>query len=649
MLKLSQIKEVLQRISVDGKLPKQLLHEYYDESVKIKEDVEKVFGDDYPDYLGINRPREKRAHKLYRENIYKNPLKGFLDKQIERLDYIPESDDFSVIWHEGKQAKALKEHNDTAFAEKTGFEDWFFDFVKGDFVKDPNAVLVLIPHEIPEFDTEAYKPMAELIASENVLQFQKGKFAVLRSSREVKVVNVHNQSVSSDGLLLYFFDHESFTVVRETSRNGRGSALKSTFSIWGLSYELTPDLMTEAIFEPFLHRCSGLPARKIGKKRLKVNGKGEELFASTVTNALEHIKDAQARYSDIQVEFNYHVNSQEYRVATRPCSAVGCDKGDIPIRGTDGAITGKKKCESCQGSGMEIGSSALDFIVYSMPKKEGFTDIPGGVPPVPGGFIPRPIESVRELVLEYKRKTDEAYADVHMAFHNRTPLVESGTAKEVDREEFYRDCITLAKHFCGLLQWSYKVQTNYMFGLVGVDELQVPKVITPSRFMLSGIDETRTELNEAIINQYDSDLVGIIQARMFEYQGGKDSVEYKRFVTRMRLDPYRAYKPAEKTFQLGLISQVAEVGSEAYEAMVKQFILSFQFNVLLDEAEMAYPDFYVYPLKERQAILMKLLEKYVGGIPKGMQLPVFGAKNKPNNDGNAEEETVNADSEDGTD
>lgn len=649
MLKLSQIKEVLQRISVDGKLPKQLLHEYYDESIKIKEDVEKVFADDYPDYLSINRPREKRAHKTYRENIYKNPLKGFLDKQIERLDYIPESDDFSVIWHEGKQAKALKEHNDTAFAEKTGFEEWFFDFVKSDFVKDPNAVLVLIPHEIPEFDTETYKPMAELIGSENVLQFQKGKFAVLRSSREVKVINVHNQSVSSDGLLLYFFDHESYTVVRETSRNGRGSALTSTFSIWGLSYELTPDLMTEAVFEPFLHRCSGLPARKIGKKRLKVNGKGEELFASTVTNALEHIKDAQARYSDIQVEFNYHVNSQEYRVATRPCSAVGCDKGDIPIRGADGAITGKKKCESCQGSGMEIGSSALDFIVYSMPKKEGFTDVPGGVPPVPGGFIPRPIESVRELVLEYKRKTDEAYADVHMAFHNRTPLIESGTAKEVDREEFYRDCITLAKHFCGLLQWSYKVQTNYMFGLVGVDELQVPKVITPSRFMLSGIDETRTELNEAIINQYDSDLVGIIQARMFEYQGGKDSVEYKRFVTRMRLDPYRAYKPAEKTFQLGLISQVAEVGSEAYEAMVKQFILSFQFNVLLDEAEMAYPDFYVYPIKERQAILVKLLEKYVGGIPKGMQLPVFGVKNDPNGDGNTEEETVTADAEDGTD
>lgn len=628
MLQLSQIQEVLRAISVDGTLPKGFTHEYYEESKGIKEDIESVFGNGYPEYLNINRPREKKAHKEYREKIYKNPLKGFLDKQIERLDYIPESDDFSVVWHEGRQADLLKQYNAQAFIEKNGFEDWFFDFAKTDFVKDPNAVLVFVPHEIPESDTQPYKPVAEIIGCENVFQFRKGKFAVLRSSRDVKVINETTKRIESNGLLLYFFDHESYTVVQETARASVGSALKSKFLVWGLSYELTPDMDVRADFKPFLHRCTGIPARKIGKKRLKVNGKGEELFASTVTNALEHIKDAQARYSDIQVEFNYHVNSQEYRVATRPCSANDCNKGQVPVRDHDGLIIGSKTCGHCQGTGMEIGGSALDFIVYSMPKKEGFTDEIGSVPPVPGGFIPRPIESVRELVSEYKRKVDEAYADVHMAFHNRTPLVESGTAKEVDREEFYRDCIVLAKHFCGLLQWGYKIQASYMFGLVGLDENQIPKVITPSRFMLSGIDETRAELNEAITNGYDSELLGVIQARMLGYQAGKDSVEYKRYLTRQHLDPLRALKAPEKALQLGVISQMATVGSEAHAAMVKQFILSFQFNALLDEAEMTYSDFYQKPLKERQQILLNLLEKYSDGIPKGMELPVvFGKKN----------------------
>jgi hypothetical protein len=98
MLRLSQIKTVLEHISIDGQLPKEMLHSYYEESKTIQSEIAKAFGDEYPDYLDKNRPREKKAHKDYRKDIYRNPLKGFLDKQIGRLDYIPESDDFSVVW-----------------------------------------------------------------------------------------------------------------------------------------------------------------------------------------------------------------------------------------------------------------------------------------------------------------------------------------------------------------------------------------------------------------------------------------------------------------------------------------------------------------------------------------------------------------------
>lgn len=631
MLKLSQILQVLKNISIDGKLPKGIAHEFYEESEKIKQDIEEVFGDEYPDYLDKNRPREKASHKKYRKEIYRNPLKGFLDKQIDRLDYIPESDDFSVVWNsDGKQTELLKAHDKLSFVEKSGFQDWFFDFVKEEFVKDPNAVLAFIPYEIPASDTEYFKPRAELICSENVLQFRKGKFAVLRSSREVRVVNEISGKFENNGLLLYFFDEESYTVVQEISRTGSNRALKSHFSIWGLKNEIVPETgETVAQFTPFLHRCQGMPARKIGKKRLKTNGKGEELFASTVTNALEHIKDAQARYSDIQIEFNYHVNSQEYRVATKPCSAHDCNKGFVPVRDKEGLLTSEKiPCGHCHGTGMEIGSSALDFIVYSMPKKEGFTDdAVGSVPPVPGGFIPRPIESVRELVSEYKRKTDEAYADVHMAFHNRTPLVESGTAKEVDREEFYRDCIVVAKHLCNLLQWGFDCQAAYMFGLQGVDPTQTPKVISPSRFMLSGMDETRMELNEALANGYAGELVGVIQSRMLEYQAGKDSVAYKRYVLKSKVDPHREYKPAEKVLLLNMFSQVAQTGSEAHKDMVKQLIFSVLLNPLLDEAERIRPDFYQLDLKSQQDILVGICDRYSSAIPEPMALPVvFPAK-----------------------
>lgn len=623
MLQLSQIKTVLERITIDGKLPRDMCHEYYEASKEIKEDIAKVFGDEYPDYLNVNRPREKKDQKTYRSKIYRNTFKGFRDKQIGRLDYIPESDDFSVVWPQGKQAKKLMEFDKGNFNEKLNFQDWFFDFVKTEFVDDPNSVLVFVPETIPASDSEPYLPKAELIPCENVLQFRKGKYCVLRSMKEVMVKNIETGKMENNGLLLYFFDHESFTVVKETSRASRDRALKSTFEIWGLSREYAVDSTELLIFQPFMHHCKGMPARKIGMKRLKQNGKGEELFASTVTNALEHIKDAQARYSDIQVEFNYHVNSQEYRVATRVCQHQECNKGKVPVRNKQHEIIGHDTCPNCQGTGFDIGGSALDFILYSMPKKEGFTDnASGSVPPVPGGFIPRPIESVRELVAEYKRKTEEAYADVHMQFHNRTPLVESGKSKEVDREEFYKDSIVLAKHLCTMFQWGYKTQAAYLYGLMGYDEQQLPVVMTPSRFMLSGLEDTRTELNEALQNKYDSIVTGIIQARYLEYQTGKDSKDYKRFKTRMELDPYREMQTTEKVFQFGLASQVAVMGSESHKALVKQFIFSLQFNSLLDEAELLYPDFYNRSLQDRRLILMQLNEKYTADIPSSMGIPM---------------------------
>ena len=619
MLQLSQIKDVLAQINATGDLPEGFKHEFYTKSVELKGDIEKVFGDEYPDYLSHNRPREKKEHKIYREKIYQNTHKDFLDKQIERLDYIPESDDFSVVWAQGKQADLLRQLNSEAFEEKSGLDDWFFDFVKADFVKDPNAVLAFVPYEKPETDLDPYKPMAELIPCENVWMFRKGKLAVLKSTRENKVVNLNTGRAESNGLVLYFFDHESYTVVTEIARNTGDKSLRSTFNVWGLSYDISDNgEVVGTVFDPPLHRCKSMPARKIGKKRIAKNGKGEELFASTVSNAVPHIKDAQARYSDIQVEFNYHVNSQEYRVATRSCSVHECTKGKVPIRKNNGEIESWETCKNCQGTGMEIGQSALDFIVYSMPKKDGFTEIQSGsVPPVPGGFIARPIESVRELVNEYKRKSDEAYATVHMAFYNRTPLVQSGVAKEVDREEFYRDYITLAKHMCNILQWAYEVQAHYMFGFVGVNTEEVPKVITPSRLMLSGIEETRAELVESIEKNFDPVLVRIIQSRLLEYQAGKDSTDYKRYLAKQHLDPLRAFTPTDKALQVGVISQMAEIGSESYQNLMKNFILSAQFDAILDEIEISKPDFYTLPIAAQKPIIEDYLKKYTSGIPSG--------------------------------
>ena len=74
---------------------------------------------------------------------------------------------------------------------------------------------------------------------------------------------------------------------------------------------------------------------------------------------------------------------------------------------------------------------------------------------------------------------------------------------------------------------------------------------------------------------------------------------------------------------------MAETGSDSHKAMVKQLIFSVLLNALLDEAEMASPEFYLLDLKSQQELLLSLSEKYSSAIPKPLALPVLFPSPKP--------------------
>ncbi|GAB3164685.1 hypothetical protein [Telluribacter humicola] len=585
-----------------------LMCPFQTKAIEIKEEFDKVFGETYPDYLDKNRPNEKPRFKQYRADIYKNPFLTLLDDIEDALDYIREADDYAIIWAENEEAELLKSYMEPRGAST--WEEFFFENVKDAYIQDPNAVLVVLPVVQPKSEVERYQPVKEIIPSANVLRFERDKFAVLESERK-NLIQSGNHSIR-DGRILYFMDHESFTVAEEVSVDGR-----RVWKVWGLREVLVDNQQTQQVFSPLRHQCGTLPARKVGKKLKKRDAYGNELYNTLFQRVYPHIKDAQARYNDIQVEIIHHIHAQEWRVALNKCSNKECKDGDIPQRDEEGRLLPnvKVQCPDCKGTGHDLNNSGLDVLIFSMAKKMGYTPEQGSVslPQVPGGFIPRPIESLQELVKEYERLEKKVYAGMKMLFALQTPEVQSGVAKSKDREEMYRMLVKHSSHLCGLLQWQYEMGARWM--LLKEADNGIPSVVMPIRFDLSNAEETRSMLNDAKKNGYATETVLLLEKKVLEDNTSKDSDYYKRYQLRTQLDPFLSLTNEAKMYAFAFLPRIAKLGSPEYKLLVREYMFSMYFDRNVNKALVKNENFLDLPIDQVAKVLWELTDELANSIP----------------------------------
>jgi hypothetical protein len=577
------------------------------QATQVREEFEEVFGEKYPKYLEKNRPNEKKGHKKYRQEIYQNPFITLLDDIEDALDYIREADDYALVWPDNDEARMLRE-----FMEPRGGSTWeehFFESVKAAYIADPNAVLVVVPIVQPVSEVERYRPVAEIIPAANVLRFERDKFAVLESERK-NPIEIGTKTFR-DGRILYFLDHESFTVAEEVSVEGR-----RVWKVWGLRQELTERQEIRQVFMPLRHQCRTMPARKIGRKLTRRDAYGSELYQTLHKRVYPHIRDAQARYNDIQVEIIHHVHSQEWRVSLNRCSGKDCKDGMVPRRDEDGRLMPgvSDNCPVCNGTGHDVSGGGLDVFIYSVAKKMGFTDKEGvSMPAVPGGFIPRPIEGLQELVKEYERLEKKVYSGMKMLFALQTPEVQSGVAKAKDREEMYRMLVKHSSYLCGLLQWELEMGARWL--LAGDADNGIPSVVMPIRFDLSNAEETRAMLNDAKKNGYATETIALLEKKVLEDNTSKDSDYSKSYQLRTVLDPFLYLSYEAKMYSFAFLPRVAEIGSESYRKLVKDFMFSMYFDRNLNRALLANENFLDLPIKEQEAILRQLTDEVSENIP----------------------------------
>lgn len=587
-----------------------LRHAFYQASLDHREHLRKVFRKTYPSYLDINRPKEQTANKNYRKRVYKNPFRGLRTRIIETLDYIRQADDFSVVFPEAKStADTLETFTGAGFSGDGPLVDWFFKRVRPMYVKDPNAVLIVLPTVQPGSDTERYTPRALLIDCDKVYQHKKGRFCVAESPERSWIMNPVTGIPSQTGKILVFVDHDSYAIATQvaTGLDAIGKKLWH-WTITGLAEAIdeTGTAVEGAyLFRPPLHGCPSMPAVKIGKQQQDEaesepdkNGKctpvlatdqGEEYFESLLSDALPFVERAQQIENDIAVELNFHVSSQEWRYTTKKCVNAKlantdpklCVNGSVMLRDVDGLLTGMGKCPACGGAGMDVSGSGTEIIGVSPPEAANFADEtrPANLPIPPGGFIPRSIEPLKEFVLEYKRNADEAYATINMQFLKATPTDQSGTSKRYDREELYRELNTQGAHLCGLLREAFGFAAWQRYRSID----QAPAVIEPVRFNLENAELTRQELVEAVEKKFDPSLRAALEKKLISYQTGENSDYYRRYELKERIDPMPNMSGEEKQFMLATLRIILEPGSAELQTAIERVWLSIYMDGLIND------------------------------------------------------------------
>lgn len=600
-------------------LPKEdLLHRFYKKSIEHRDLINSVFSDSFPAFLQVDRPKErdKKSHAKFREAIYKAITKPFRRRLIRTLSAIRNADDFKVEFPDVdasiRYEDTLSYYTNENFGAWKSLEQWFWEQGIQYFIDDPNACAVLLP-KIPEDPTQFRDVVPMWAACDRVWYYGEGEKAVICA--ESKSTVNRNGKLVKDGLILYFFDHESYCVAKQVAVSGT----KVQWDILGLQVMQDLNGQFTGFQETFpLHYFRTMPVFRLGALIKETSEDGVfKLYESYVSDAIPHLKAVLQRASDIDIEALLHTGSLEWQYVTKKCNIC---QGEGFVEGVSSSTTAGKrkkekiKCSKCSGAGFDIYDSNLEKILISAPTATSFDDDtkPLHLPTPPAGMIERSPDAIREFRDEYKRNMIEAYQAVglgHIA--DQMFMATSGTSKRYDRDEGEKMVIDTSRHFVErLLHPIYGGTDAIRYGPIGKAGEQVPNIISPKRFDISTIDITREQLNDAMTNGYSEELKDALQLKYLDQTVGKDSYEYRSFRVKMRIDPHRNKTDEMKSFLQSQAYLTMDRKSPEFASTVEMLQFSINFETLLRDVDLAQDNFFQLSSQEQLALLIEANKKY---------------------------------------
>ncbi len=393
---------------------KKIVRQFCDITVKLYKDLQVHADGLVPErVICERRPNESDRIKDYRAQIYEPITEVGISKVITSLSKIRRSPDWSIQFKPATQTIIVENENLESYLtvnypnDYTSLTNWTFTVGIKEYLVDSNAVVFVYPLQWEVLPTEYLKPFPFIFNSTQIADYLNNSYCILLAEEKctynVVDTNGANVGVKDDGDIYIGVDEVGIYTYNQLDQ-------RKNF------------ILNEA--ETHIHNLGFMPVFKMPGVFYKTCEK-RIVHKSRINAMVAHLNEAARLYSDLQAEYVQHVHSDRWEIMNTKCTHCN-GTGQLSMENQDPCA-----CDHCKGSGY-VPTSPYTVRVLTPPE---IGQEP--MPTPPAGYIQKTdvAEMCDRLTQAVDKHKYEALAAINMQTLEQVPISQSGTAKEVDRDE----------------------------------------------------------------------------------------------------------------------------------------------------------------------------------------------------------------------
>lgn len=487
------MKEFFTPEEIDGYLKEKVFGYFYKQSKEIAEEMATHADGKFPEkLLYTRRPNEPLEVMEYRKTIFTAKTKPTFTKILSSLQKIRRSADWSIKYSgefpKVKKDETLEDYCEYNLPGFTSVTNWVFTVMLRKYLTDPNAVIFVSPGETDIPENEYTKPVAHVYDSCHVIDFEQDDYAVL--------LNPLGATYEVRG------------------KQYRG---KRYWFITTTQIEVWDQVNARGQFEQAQlidHNIGSLPVFKL-KGMLIEQVLNYELYESRISGVIPELDEAVREYSDLQAAKVLHIYPERWEFTQNECtSCKGTGRRRNPLyTAPDCGCEIDIACDKCV-NGYIVAGPYSKILVKPVQNAaiEGIAQIPNP----PAGYVEKDVEIVKIMEESIERHIYNALSAINFEFLSKTPLTQSGVAKEVDKDELNNTVHSIAEDIVSAMDNIYWFMAKYRYGFLFDydDEIigeMVPQVTVPEKYDILSSSHLQEELKGAKESKFNPVLLNAME------------------------------------------------------------------------------------------------------------------------------------------
>lgn len=514
-------------------------HIFYEDALEIAKKIKTHVTGEYPcDLLDERRPHEPVEVKDYRKKIWVPITKPIMSKVITSLNKIRRSADWSIKFEDEEQftripeGERLSDYTEQKFPYFTSLTNWVFDVYLRQYATDPNCVVAVLPLTADVLENDYLKPFPSVFTSDLVLDFVQEDYAVIENP-----AGALYRSGNAMVLGKSFF-------VATTQRWMRWDQINGRMQFAATVYE---------------HGLGFLPVFKAGG--IMIDSKNTlYLYESRLSAMIPHLDEAVREYSDLQASIVLHLYPERWEYAASDC--VKCNGTGRCREETSAEII---PCNACNGHGKRLTSPYGKILVF--PTEAGNNPVPNP----PAGFVEKDVEIIKLQDERIEAHKYAALAAINMEFLAKTPLSESGIAKEVDKDELNNFVNAIAEDVIKMMDNIILVTATFRYRTQYNEEMikeMLPEIPVPEKFDMLSSRHLEEDVKAAKENKLNPVLLNAIEKDFARKKFNTDMEVSDELFLILELDPLPNVSEEDKMVRLtngGITKETYILSSNIHE------------------------------------------------------------------------------------